>query len=162
MIMAARQSLDLPMTFEDIDVELRLFEGWALRALFNFRILYRDSLILFFKYSFDVCTGPSKFWFVVPGRNPHCGISSCLKNLYGKRAIRHAHDPIAPRTEPYKPENGELITPGVPAWLHDLFTEGVGGIGCIADDLVGVSTLGGPSDIRIEYLFGYAKARYDG
>ena len=39
MNMAARHSLDLPMTFEDIDVELRLFEAWALRALFNFRIL---------------------------------------------------------------------------------------------------------------------------
>lgn len=56
----------------------------------------------------------------------------------------HVYDPIAPRTDAYKPEDGELITPGVPAWLHDLFTEGVGGIGCIADDLVGVSTLVGP------------------
>lgn len=61
-------------------------------------------------------------------------------------------DRVAPRTEAYKPENGEFITPGVPAWLHDLFSERVGGIGCIADDLVGVSPLVGPSDIRIEYL----------
>jgi hypothetical protein len=34
---AARQTLSQPMSFEDIGEGLRLFEGWALRDLVNFR-----------------------------------------------------------------------------------------------------------------------------
>ena len=40
----ARQTLDHPMTFEALGKELRLFEGWALRDLVNFRRRYRHNL----------------------------------------------------------------------------------------------------------------------
>jgi hypothetical protein len=42
---AARLTLDHPMTFEFLGEKLRLFEGWALRDLVNFRKRYRDGLI---------------------------------------------------------------------------------------------------------------------
>jgi len=41
---AARQTLDHPMTFEILGEGLRLFEGWALRDLTNFRKRYRGNL----------------------------------------------------------------------------------------------------------------------
>ena len=41
---AARQTLYYPMTFEVLGEGLRLFEGWALRDLVNFRKRYRDNL----------------------------------------------------------------------------------------------------------------------
>jgi len=41
---AARQTLDHPMTFEALGKGLRLFEGWALRDLVNFRRRCRDNL----------------------------------------------------------------------------------------------------------------------
>jgi len=59
---AARQTLDHPMTFEILGEGLRLFEGWALRDLANFRRRYRDHLVscfeLFLKTeepSFNIC-----------------------------------------------------------------------------------------------------------
>lgn len=41
----ARQTLDHPMTFEILGEGLRLFDGWALRDLANFRRRYRDNLV---------------------------------------------------------------------------------------------------------------------
>ena len=46
---AARQTLDHPMTFEILGEGLRLFEGWALRDLANYRKRYRDNLVSCFK-----------------------------------------------------------------------------------------------------------------
>jgi hypothetical protein len=46
---AACQTLDHPMTFEFLGEGLRLFEGWALQDLANFRKRYRDNLVLGFK-----------------------------------------------------------------------------------------------------------------
>jgi hypothetical protein len=46
---AARQTLDHPMTFEILGEGLRLFEGWALRDLANFRRRYRDHLVSCFE-----------------------------------------------------------------------------------------------------------------
>jgi hypothetical protein len=46
---AARQTLDHPMTFEILGEGLRLFEGWALRDLANFRKRYRDNLVSCFE-----------------------------------------------------------------------------------------------------------------
>ena len=40
----ACQTLDYPMTFEILEEGLRLFEGWALRDLANFRKRYRNNL----------------------------------------------------------------------------------------------------------------------
>jgi len=42
---AARLTLDHPMTFEILGEGLRLFEGWALRDLANFRKRCRDNLV---------------------------------------------------------------------------------------------------------------------
>jgi len=41
---AASQTLDHPMTFEILGEGLRLFDGWVLRDLANFRKRYRDNL----------------------------------------------------------------------------------------------------------------------
>ena len=41
---AARQTLYHPMTFEILGESMRLFEGWMLRDLIDFRINYRDFL----------------------------------------------------------------------------------------------------------------------
>jgi hypothetical protein len=46
---AARQTLDHPMTFEILGEGLRLFDGWALRDLANFRRRYRDHLVSCFE-----------------------------------------------------------------------------------------------------------------
>jgi hypothetical protein len=46
---AARQTLDHPMTFEILGEGLRLFDGWALRDLANFRRRYRDRLVSCFE-----------------------------------------------------------------------------------------------------------------
>ena len=51
---AARQTLDHPMTFEALGKGLRLFEGWALRDLVNFRRRCRDNL----SACFNSYTGP--------------------------------------------------------------------------------------------------------
>ncbi|KAH9023519.1 hypothetical protein EDB84DRAFT_1580438 [Lactarius hengduanensis] len=97
---AARLSLDLPMTFEYLGVELRLFEGWALRALVNFRILYKDNLISCFDTFLDTSSGPSTIW--------------ALENL------RETADLLASRDKP----GG---TQSLPAWLHNLFRGEMGG-----------------------------------
>jgi hypothetical protein len=61
----ARLTLDHPMTFETLGEGLRLFEGWALRDLLNFRRRCRDNLLTcldpFFKPS-----GPSRIWLGCP------------------------------------------------------------------------------------------------
>src|SRR6266705_146503 len=55
---AARLTLDLPMTFEILGEELRLFEGWALRGLANFRKRCCDNLVPCFE-SFIALGQPS-------------------------------------------------------------------------------------------------------
>jgi hypothetical protein len=52
----ARQTLDHPMTFEALGKGLRLFEGWALRDLANFRRRCRDNLSACFDSYFDSYT----------------------------------------------------------------------------------------------------------
>jgi hypothetical protein len=57
---AARQTLGHPMTFETLGKELRLFEGWALRDLANFRRRSRDNLsVCFDSYSGALAGCPS-------------------------------------------------------------------------------------------------------
>ncbi|KAF8262691.1 hypothetical protein EI94DRAFT_663604 [Lactarius quietus] len=137
MNMAARLSLDLPMTFEYLGVELRLFEGWALRALLNFRINYRDNLISCFKLFVDTSTGPSKIWntcpelklrlsTIVPGSIFSSMLSVCAQGI--------KHSPSVP---------------GPPAWLHNVFSFSKE----IGDPLWSpTDPFVGPSDIREKYL----------
>ena len=63
---AARQTLDLPMTFETLGEELRSFDGCALRDLINFRKRCRDNIIhsngLLDSFLSGKPSGPSKIW----------------------------------------------------------------------------------------------------
>jgi hypothetical protein len=63
MANAARKTLDYPLTFEILGEGLRLFEGWALRDLVNFRKRCRDSFISCLDSFLEVQTlGPSDIW----------------------------------------------------------------------------------------------------
>ena len=59
---AARQTLDYPMTFDVLGEGLRLFEGWALRDLANFRKRYRDNLVSCFKSFIKPKESQFKIW----------------------------------------------------------------------------------------------------
>jgi hypothetical protein len=66
---AARLTLDHPMTFEILGEGLRLFEGWALRDLVNFRRRCRDNLV----------TCLNSFLERSPGDWVHCALGSLNK-----------------------------------------------------------------------------------
>ena len=82
---AARQTLDHPMTFEVLGDRLRLFEGWALRDLANFRKRYRDNLVSSFKSfltftesQFNIWTSCASYTYQSSGYNSYGGyINSC-------------------------------------------------------------------------------------
>ncbi|KAH9036296.1 hypothetical protein EDB84DRAFT_1192242 [Lactarius hengduanensis] len=117
MEMAARLSLGLPMTFEYFGAELRLFEGWALHALVEFRILYMNNLNSCFRL-LPRRTCPSNIWVACPGLRHHPStLKSSLKISLG------ASDPLAPRGEP---GGGGEGTQSLPAWLHNIFREEMG------------------------------------
>ena len=64
---AARQTLDHPMTFENLGEALRLFEGWALRDLFNFRRRCVQNLVACLDlFNEAVPPGPSSVWVGCP------------------------------------------------------------------------------------------------
>ncbi|KAH9058202.1 hypothetical protein EDB87DRAFT_1627104 [Lactarius vividus] len=66
MEMAARLTLDQPMTFEHLGGELGSYDGWALHKLSRYRKGCRDNLVSCFEYFFDVDSGPSKIWVDCP------------------------------------------------------------------------------------------------
>lgn len=64
---AARQTLDLPMTFQALGKKLRLFEGWALRNLVSFRKRCKDCLITCLGSFLEAKPpGPSNIWTNCP------------------------------------------------------------------------------------------------
>ena len=63
---AARQTLDLPKTFEYLGEALRLFDCSALRDLANFRKRCRDSIIPSLDVFLKNKTGPSSIWVGCP------------------------------------------------------------------------------------------------
>ena len=72
---AARESLDHPMTFDNLGEGLRLFEGWALRDLARFRKQCRDNFITSLDQFIGVkLSEPSSIWVgcpeVMPPRDP--------------------------------------------------------------------------------------------
>jgi BTB/POZ domain len=71
----ARLTLDYPMTFEYLGEVLRLFEGWALRDLANFRQRCLDRLNSCIQSFLDCRNGPSKIWVGCPGHLPISGAS---------------------------------------------------------------------------------------
>ena len=69
---AARLSLGYPLTFESLGDAVRLFEGWALRDLADFRLRSIHSFSKNWKLFSDCLRGPSKIWVGCPtakGRN---------------------------------------------------------------------------------------------
>ncbi|KAH9166769.1 hypothetical protein EDB89DRAFT_1891104 [Lactarius sanguifluus] len=71
MEMAARLTLDQPMTFEHLGDELRLCKGWALRKLSRFRTGCRDNLVSCFESFLNVDSGLSKIWIDCPRHVSH-------------------------------------------------------------------------------------------
>jgi hypothetical protein len=64
---AANSTLDHPMTFETLGEGLRLFEGWALRDLANYRRRCSNNLVTCLRLYLKVGpSGPSKIWVGCP------------------------------------------------------------------------------------------------
>ncbi|KAF8262692.1 hypothetical protein EI94DRAFT_1743016, partial [Lactarius quietus] len=135
MKMAAHLSLDHPMTFDSLGDELRLFEGWALRALLKFRMHYRDNLIPCFKSFADTSTGPSKIWNACPG--PKLRFSNVVGSISSSIFFE--------RVEGMENSRG---VPGPPAWLHDVFRFSKEST-CL---WLPMYPFVAPSDIRAKYL----------
>ncbi|KAH8995919.1 hypothetical protein EDB92DRAFT_106374 [Lactarius akahatsu] len=122
MEMAARLTLDQPMTFDHLGDELRLFEGRALRELSSFREQCRDNLALCFKSFLDIDSGPSKIWVGCPGHKTEQLDSA--RNIFGRgrerRGPGHSSGSWNGSDEPKE------TAPVLPPWLHDLFTREIG------------------------------------
>jgi hypothetical protein len=81
---AARQTLDHPMTFEILGEGLRLFEGWALRDLVDFRRRCGDNLVTCLdSYRVVEPPGPSSVWRGCPenGSRRHFVLPKWLDQL---------------------------------------------------------------------------------
>ncbi|KAH8984199.1 hypothetical protein EDB86DRAFT_162989 [Lactarius hatsudake] len=119
MEMAARLTLDQPMTFDHLGDELRLFEGRALRELSSFREQCRDNLALCFKSFLDIDSGPSKIWVGCPGHKIEQLDSA--RNIFvqgrGRRGPSHSSGSWTGSDE---------TAPVLPPWLQDLFTREIG------------------------------------
>ena len=100
MNMAARRTLDQPMTFEKLGPELRFFEGRALSELSHFRKACRDNLVSQFKSFLDIDRGSSKIWVGCPGQT---------EELPPKAPIH---------TWNFQPKP----PPALPTWVHNFFT----------------------------------------
>jgi hypothetical protein len=73
---AAHSTLDHPMTFETLGEGLRLFEGWALRDLANFRGRCSDNLVTCLSLFLEVGPSePSKIWVGCPEVMPSASSS---------------------------------------------------------------------------------------
>ena len=107
---AARQTLDHPMTFENIGERLRLFEGWALRDLANFRKRYRDNLVSCFA-SF-LKTEESQFNIWTPCAS-YTNSSECYDHCEGAYMVLNL---------PMSHTNGSS-----PSWLAELYQKHIAG-----------------------------------
>ena len=80
MEMAARQTLGHPMTFETLGENLRLFEGWALRDLTNYRRRCLDSVVKCLDPYLEVeRSGPSSIWVGCPEVMPSMSSSEACQ-----------------------------------------------------------------------------------
>ena len=77
-VAAARLTLGYPLTFENLGDELRLFDGWALRDLADFRLRSIHNLRSNWESFLDCLEGPSKVWVGCP----------TAKNMFS-RDVRH-------------------------------------------------------------------------
>jgi hypothetical protein len=102
MDMAARFTLDQPMTFEHLGDELRLFEGRALLELASFRKGCRDSLVSCFESFLDIQVGSglSKIWIDCP-KQVSDPLASAVLALYSARS-KTTHGTTSPKgSHPY-------------------------------------------------------------
>ncbi|KAH9031485.1 hypothetical protein EDB84DRAFT_171750 [Lactarius hengduanensis] len=84
MEMAARLTLNQPMTFEHLGDELELCEGWALRELSRIRKGCRDNLVSCFELFLNVDCGPSKIWVDCPkhSKTSPSTLPAWVRNLF--------------------------------------------------------------------------------
>jgi hypothetical protein len=99
---AARQTLDHPMTFEILGEGLRLFEGWELRDLANFRKRYRDNLVSCLKSLLNIEESQFGIW------------TSCA--TYNIHSPSRHHSLYLLSNIPMSNANGSL-----PSWLAELY-----------------------------------------
>jgi hypothetical protein len=66
---AARLTLGHPLTFESLGGDLRLFEGWALRDLADYRLRSKHKFWSNWRSFSDYVNGPSKIWVDCPASN---------------------------------------------------------------------------------------------
>lgn len=77
---AARQTLGHPMTFETLGEDLRLFEGWALRDLTNYRRRCLDNVVAYLDLYLKVKpSGPSSIWVGCPEVMPSTSSSEACQ-----------------------------------------------------------------------------------
>jgi hypothetical protein len=133
---AARQTLDHPMTFEILGEGLRLFEGWALRDLANFRRRYRDHLVSCFESFLKTEESQFNIWTPCAFYTYHPASSY---DAYG--GYRH-RDSYSQSTLSMSNTNEFL-----PSWLAELFQQHLN------ESCKGFSRpLFNPRNIRGEYL----------
>ncbi|KAH9174339.1 hypothetical protein EDB89DRAFT_1884149 [Lactarius sanguifluus] len=114
MEMAARLTLDQPMTFKHLGTELRSFEGRALRELVSFREQCRDNLVSCFKSILNTDHGPSKIWVGCPADKIE-RLDSIGENRRKVKRVTNSSGSTG------NDESEETAT-ALPSWLHNLFT----------------------------------------
>ncbi len=142
MDMAARLTLDQPMTFQHLGDELRLFEGRVLRELASFREQCRDNLASCFKSFLDIDSGPSKIWVGCPGHKTEQLDS--VRDLRRKWPKGRRVTNSSGSTGNDEPKEAALT---LPPWLHDLFTHEIGEL-----EQAFTRPLIKPSSVREKYL----------
>ena len=133
---AARQTLDHPMTFEVLGERLRLFEGWALCDLANFRKRYRDNLKSCFESFSKTKESQYKIWTPCTSYTKST-VSTAGYNPYGHYASSYSLSNL-----PMSNMNLSL-----PSWLAELFKNHLDG-----SQEAFSKSLFKPRSIRGEYL----------
>ncbi|KAH9058208.1 hypothetical protein EDB87DRAFT_1564258 [Lactarius vividus] len=139
MEMAARLTLDRPMTLDRLGIELRSFEGRALRELVSFRERCRDNLESCFKSFLDFVSDPSKIWIGCPGPKTE-SVEVFPRPPF--RPVGVANSSSSTRNDEHK-----TTAPALPPWLYDLFTREIGEL-----EQAFTRPLIKPSTIRAKYL----------
>jgi hypothetical protein len=143
MAFAARKTLDYPLTFEVLGEGLRLFEGWALRDLVNFRKRCRDGFIACLDSFLEVQTqGHSDIWIGCPEAMPN-------RSSWGPPQSTWSGDPSwsGGALEPAVP--GDAPRPNIfPHWLCKVLSQNKTDL----KQQAFVHPLTIPSKIRGEYL----------
>jgi len=125
----ARLTLDSPLTFETLGVELRPFRGSALRELVGFRKMCRDNIVSCLESFLDAHSGPSNIWVGCPRSKPQ---PSSLSQPSDPGRFCSSQPRVAQPQGSLagtflfgtKPNDNDKRT--LPPWLHDVFTRQIG------------------------------------